>query len=156
MRAEPVLVTGATGYVGGRLIPQLLAAGYRVKAFGRSIEKLKCRPWGDHPHTQLVQGDVLDPESLQHAAAGCWAAFYLVHSMIAQDNRFAEADRKGAQNMVSAASEAGIERIIYLGGLGDISQKGISKHLLSRHEVGDILHAGPVPTTTLKAAMILG
>ncbi len=156
MRKEPVLVTGATGYVGGRLIPQLLAAGYRVRAFGRSIEKLKCRPWGDHPNVELAQGDVMDPESLKRAAAGCWAAYYLVHSMITQEHRFAEADRKAAQNMADAASSAGIERIIYLGGLGDMTNTQISEHLRSRYEVGKILQAGPVPTTILRAAMILG
>jgi uncharacterized protein YbjT (DUF2867 family) len=81
---KPILVTGATGYVGGRLIPALLEAGYTVRAMGRSLEKLACRPWGHHPKVELVKGDVLDRESLEAALSGCGAAYYLVHSMIAQ------------------------------------------------------------------------
>ena len=78
------LLTGATGYVGGRLIPALLDAGYRVRAMGRSLEKLACRPWGHHPYVELTKGDVLDRESLEKALSGCGAAYYLVHSMIAE------------------------------------------------------------------------
>ena len=114
MPPKPILVTGATGYVGGRLAPRLLEAGYRVRALGRSVAKLRGRPWGGHPHLKVAQGDVLDLESLQRAAQGCTAAFYLVHSMGVTD--FAQADRQAAQNMVQAAAAAGMERIIYLGG----------------------------------------
>lgn len=156
MHPKSILVTGATGYVGGRLVPQLLAAGYRVKAMGRSTAKLSSRPWADHPLVKLAGGDVLDPESLNQAAEGCWAAYYLVHSMIAKDKKFAEADRKSARNMVKACAEQGVQRIIYLGGLGDITHPQMSEHLRSRHEVGDILQSGPVPATVLRAAMILG
>ena len=91
MESKAVLVTGATGYVGGRLVPRLLAGGFRVKAMGRSIEKMACRAWASHPAVELVQGDVLDPGSLNRALQGCWAAFYLVHAMIAKDKRFADA-----------------------------------------------------------------
>jgi uncharacterized protein YbjT (DUF2867 family) len=104
---KPILVAGATGYVGGRLIPALLDAGYRVRAMGRSLEKLACRPWGHHPKVELVKGDVLDRESLETALSGCGAAYYLVHSMIAQKQKFVEADRRAAQNMVSAAESTG-------------------------------------------------
>lgn len=156
MHSKAVLVTGATGYVGGRLVPRLLAAGYWVKAMGRSLAKLSSRPWASHPKVELVQGDVLDLESLVQGAAGCWAAYYLVHSMIAQDKKFAEADRKSAHNLVKASADQGLERIIYLGGLGDITHPQMSKHLRSRHEVGDILQSGQVPATVLRAAMILG
>jgi len=155
-RSKPVLVTGATGYVGGRLIPRLLNAGFSVRAMGRSLGKLKARTWADHPHVQLFEGDVLDKESISRAATGCRAAYYLVHSMIAQKGAYAEADRLGAQHMVAAAAEAGLERIIYLGGLGDVRHEAISSHLISRNEVAEILQAGPVPTTVLRAAMILG
>ncbi|MFC1856492.1 DUF2867 domain-containing protein [Thermodesulfobacteriota bacterium] len=156
MHTEAILVTGATGYVGGRLVPRLLANGYRVKAMGRSLAKLTSRPWADHPMVKLAEGDVLDLESLNRAAKGCRAAYYLVHSMIAQDKKFAEADRKSAQNMVKAAADQSLEQIIYLGGLGDITHPEMSDHLRSRHEVGDILQSGPVPATVLRAAMILG
>ncbi len=156
MISKPVLVTGATGYVGGRLIPLLLESGYRVRAMARSLAKLQSRPWSGHPHIELVQGDVLELDSLGKATSGCAAAFYLVHSMVAQDHHFAEADRKSAHHMVTAAAEAGIERIIYLSGLGDSRSTALSKHLQSRHEVGEILQSGAVPCTVLRAAMILG
>ena len=152
----PILVTGATGYVGGRLIPSLLQAGYRLRAMGRSVEKLSCRPWAHHPHVQLVKGDVLDASSLEAAAAGCDAAYYLVHSMIAQKGRFAEADRAAARNMVAAAEAAGIKRIIYLGGLAEAKHGNLSEHLTSRIEVARILQSGRVPTTDLRAPMIVG
>jgi uncharacterized protein YbjT (DUF2867 family) len=156
MRSKPILVSGATGYVGGRLIPALLEAGYRVRAMGRSLEKLACRPWAHHDQVELVQGDVLDLESLKKAAEGCWSAYYLVHSMIAQKGKFVEADRRAAHNMVESAAADGMERIIYLGGLAEVMHESISKHLKSRIEVADILQSGSVPTTDLRAPMILG
>ena len=156
MISTPVLVTGATGYVGGRLVPALLEAGYRVRAMGRNPNKLACRPWAHHDRVELVQGDVLDRQSLEKAAAGCRVAYYLVHSMIAQKDKFVEADRQAACNMVAAAASAGIERMIYLGGLAEARHGALSKHLQSRIEVADILQSGPVPTTDLRAPMILG
>ncbi len=156
MRPEPVLVTGSTGYVGGRLIPQLLESGYRVRALGRSVAKLKGRPWAGHPNVELATGDVLDVDSLVKAATGCWAAFYLVHSMVADPKGYTETDRQAAHNMVKAAAAAGMDRIIYLGGLGGAEDPHLSKHLRSRYEVARILQSGPVPATFLRAAMILG
>ena len=153
---KPVLVTGATGYVGGRLVPALLEAGYTVRAMGRSFGKLACRPWGHHPKVELAKGDVLDVESLKKALSGCSAAYYLVHSMIAQKHEFVEADRRAAQNMLMAAELAGIDRIIYLGGLSEKKDGRLSKHLLSRIEVANILQSGNVPVTDLRAPMILG
>jgi uncharacterized protein YbjT (DUF2867 family) len=155
-KSDPILVTGSTGYVGGRLIPALLSDGYRVRALGRNIEKMGCRPWAGHSQVELVQGDVLNLESLEKAATGCGIAYYLVHSMIAQKEKFVEADRQAAQNMVTAASAAGLKRIIYLGGLAESKHGNLSKHLKSRIEVADILQAGPVPTTDLRTPMILG
>jgi len=155
LRAQPVLVTGATGYVGGRLVPKLIEAGHRVRALGRSRRKLAARPWANHPLVELVKGDVGDLDSLRRAAQGCWAAFYLVHSMNPSTRDFAEADRRAARNMAAAAAEAGLDRIIYLGGLTPRDQL-LSPHLASRAEVGRILQSGPTPTTFLRAAMILG
>jgi uncharacterized protein YbjT (DUF2867 family) len=154
--SKPILVTGATGYVGGRLIPALLERGYRVRAMGRNPAKTACRPWARHDRMELVQGDVLDLESLKKASAGCRAAYYLVHSMIAQKEKFVEADRKAARHMVAAAAAAGLERIIYLGGLAEAKHGDLSKHLKSRIEVARILQSGPVPTTDLRAPMIIG
>ncbi len=156
MQSKPILVTGATGYVGGRLVPRLLEAGYRVRALGRSLGKLQSRPWGNHPNIELAKGDVLDFESLRLATQGCGAAFYLVHSMAVGTRDFAATDRQAAQNMARAAAEAGLDRIVYLGGLGGEDDPLLSEHLRSRLEVARILKSGAVPTTFLRAAMILG
>ena len=155
-KAGEILVTGATGYVGGRLVPRLLASGYRVRAMGRSMEKLSCRPWSRHPNLRLVRADTMDDASLRDAVAGCHTVFYLVHGMIAQKKGFVQGDRVSAENLVKAAAAQGVQRIIYLSGLGELSHPRLSRHLKSRHEVGKILKAGPVPVTILNAAMILG
>ena len=156
MQKEPILVTGATGYVSGRLIPALLDKGYHVRAMGRNLEKLGSRPWANDSHVELVYGDVLDAASLKKAVTGCFAAYYLVHSMIAKKDKYAEADRQGAQNMVDVAAAAGLEKMIYLGGLAETHHEKLSKHLKSRIEVAKILQSGPVPATGLLAPMILG
>jgi uncharacterized protein YbjT (DUF2867 family) len=153
---RPVLVTGATGYVAGRLIPLLLSSGYRVRAMGRSVEKMAARPWGTVPGIELVTGDIMDTASLDNAVAGCGTIYYLVHSMISRKAGYRDADKTGAANMVKAAANQGADHIIYLGGLGDIHHQNISPHLISRNEVGKILQTGPVPATVLRAAMILG
>jgi uncharacterized protein YbjT (DUF2867 family)/uncharacterized protein YndB with AHSA1/START domain len=151
----PILVTGATGYVGGRLVPALLAAGYRVRAVARSLDKLGCRPFAGHPNLELAQADILDLPAMRQAAAGCFAAYYLVHSMHPDNPDFAATDREAAMVMARAADDAGLSRILYLGGLGRDDDE-LSHHLKSRHEVGKILRYGRVPVTELRAAMILG
>ncbi len=152
---RPVAVLGATGYIGARLVPRLLEAGWRVRAIGRNPAKLAGRPWASHPRVELMAGDVLEPASLEAALRGCQAAFYLVHSMNPQSADFAAADRRGAENMAAAAAATGVGRIIYLGGLGDDAPQ-LSHHLRSRREVGEILRRGPVPVTIFRAAMIIG
>ncbi|MCA9400859.1 MAG: DUF2867 domain-containing protein [Candidatus Omnitrophica bacterium] len=150
-----ILVLGATGYVGGRLVPKLLSLGYQVRATGRSIEKLKSRPWSRHPNVELFAVDIFNRDSLDDVLTGVDAAYYLVHSMNSSSKDFADEDRIAAQNMRDLSHQNGVKRIIYLGGLGE-SQHGLSKHLKSRHEVGAILESGNVPVTTLRAAMIIG
>ncbi|BBO89053.1 SDR family oxidoreductase [Desulfosarcina ovata] len=153
---QPVFVTGGTGYVGGRLIPRLLGAGYRVRAMVRSPQRLSCRPWGQHPHLEIAAGNALDRNAFVHASEGCGEAFYLIHSMNAHKGRYADADRQAAENMVAAAEQNGLTRIIYLGGLGDQDHEALSPHLRSRHSVARIFQAGQIPVTNLRAAMILG
>ncbi|WP_319470742.1 SDR family oxidoreductase [uncultured Pseudodesulfovibrio sp.] len=154
---RPVLVLGSTGYVGGRLVPLLLERGHRVRAAGRSVDKIMARPWGNNPNVEAVQADMHDPASLSRAAVGCRAVFYLVHSMSSPSRDFAEQERDAAYNMVDAAAHAGLERIIYLGGLGeDHDDHPLSKHLRSRAEVGRILRLGPAKVTVLRAAQIIG
>ena len=157
MSDRPILVLGSTGYVGGRLVPLLLERGYAVRVAGRSVDKIKARPWSSNPKVEVMQADMHDPASLKLAAEGCRAAFYLVHSMTHPNRDFARQERDAAYNMVEAAEHAGLERIIYLGGLGeDRDDHPLSKHLLSRAEVGRILKLGPAKVTILRAAQIVG
>jgi uncharacterized protein YbjT (DUF2867 family) len=145
------LVTGATGYIGGRLLPLLSAAGWQVRCLARRPENLVSRvPAG----VEIQRGDVLESDSLQAALAGVGAAFYLVHSMGATGN-FEEQDRQAARNFGAAARAAGVKRIIYLGGLAEEDQS-LSPHLRSRHEVGRILRESGVPVIELRASIIIG
>jgi uncharacterized protein YbjT (DUF2867 family) len=152
---NPVLVIGATGYVGARLVLRLRERGYSVRAAGRSVEKLRLRPFAADPGVELVETDVLDLGSLRRACAGCSAAYYLVHSMDPGQRDFSATDREGAENMAQAGGREGLSRILYLGGMVEPGT-GMSKHLRSRAEVADILASGPVPVTTLRAAMVIG
>ncbi|MBX9671259.1 MAG: SDR family oxidoreductase [Candidatus Obscuribacterales bacterium] len=154
-RSETVLVTGATGYIGARLVPRLLEYGYAVRAMSRSVQKLRGCSWASAPRIELVAGDALDEQAMQDACEGCTAAYYLVHSMNSQHKNFVDADRVAARNMALAAERAGVGRIIYLGGLGGEGDD-LSVHLKSRAEVSEILKSGSVPVTVLRAAMIIG
>lgn len=151
-----IAVLGATGYVGGRLVPALLNKGWRVRAVGRSATKLHCRPWGHHERLEIAKADVMDKSALVRSLVGCEAAYYLVHSMIGTGSEdYAELDRRAARNMAEAAAEAGVRRIIYLGGMTP-KDPNLSKHLRSRAEVADLLQEGAVPVTVLRAAIIIG
>ena len=145
------VVFGATGYVGTNLVPALLAAGHQVSAVGRRLEALEARGWlGD---VICRKADALQPDSLPDALAGSDVAYYLVHSM-ASGPDFPEIDRQAAANFRDAAAKAGLRRIVYLGAVQPAAKGSV--HLESRRETGDILRAGPVPVTELRAGIIIG
>jgi len=146
-----ILLTGASGYVGGRLLHDLQMKGYRVRCLARQPEYLVARI--KRP-TEVVQGDLLDPSSLGNAFSGVNTAFYLVHSMGSKKG-FEEQDRMAAKHFGDAARRAGVRRIIYLGGLGDESED-LSSHLRSRHEVGRVLRLCGVPVIELRASIVIG
>jgi uncharacterized protein YbjT (DUF2867 family) len=146
-----ILLTGATGYIGGRLLKSLQKAGFRVRCLARRPEYLRERV---DERTEITQGDVLDEESLIQALDGVDVAYYLVHSM-GSNKDFEDLDRKAAQNFGKVARACGVKRIIYLGGLGD-SSKELSPHLRSRHEVGNILRESGVQVIELRASVVIG
>jgi uncharacterized protein YbjT (DUF2867 family) len=145
-----ILLTGATGYVGGRLLGALEAGGHPVRCLARRPEFLQQRVVES---TQVVKGDLLDATSLASALAGVDSAYYLVHSM-GSGGAFEEEDRRAAKSFADAAREASVRRIIYLGGLG--RGEKLSRHLASRQEVGRILRESDVPTIELRASIIIG
>lgn len=149
--ASRILVTGGTGYVGGRLIPLLEQRGYQVRCLARRPEFLRSRVG---PQTEVVAGDVLQIETLDSALAGIETAFYLVHSMGAGKD-FEEEDRIAARNFAEAAERNGVGRIVYLGGLGE-EQQSLSKHLRSRQEVGAILRESDAQIIEFRASIVIG
>jgi uncharacterized protein YbjT (DUF2867 family) len=148
----PIVVTGATGYVGGRLVPRLLEAGHDVRAVVRAPERLAGRAWLDK--VEVVRGDVLEPETLVTALAGASVAYYLIHSMGAGEG-FHQRDLDAARSFGAAARDAGIEKIVYLSGLGDPDET-LSDHLRSRHATGDALREAGVPVVELRAGVVVG
>lgn len=150
-----VAVAGATGYIGGRLVPRLLEEGHRVVCLARSPAKLGDRPWATHPDVEFGQTDLTDLGKLTARLEGCEAAYYLVHSMTSAGAEYAEQDLKLARSFAEAARAAGVRRIIYLGGLGETGPD-LSEHLSSRREVESALGATGVPVTVFRAAMIIG
>ncbi len=147
-----VLVTGATGYIGGRLVPRLLAEGHTVRAMTRSASRLRDVPWADQ--VEVVEADSLGGDGLDTALAGVDVAYYLIHS-IGEGVEFEETDRRAAKAFGEAARQAGVTRIIYLGGL-IAPHEELSPHLASRAEVGQILLDSGVPAAVLQAAVIIG
>src|ERR1700730_10162445 len=146
-----VLLTGATGYIGGRLLKALERAGTRVRCLARRPKFLEPRV---APGTEVVKGDCLDPSSLLPALAGVHTAFYLVHSM-GSTGKFEEEDRRAARNFATSSRQAGVRRIIYLGGLG-AEEPQLSPHLRSRQEVADIPRTSVVPTIEFRASIVIG
>ncbi len=158
MKSEKILLTGATGFIGKRLLYELDARGYQVRCLVRPSETLTL-PMPLNHVPEIVYGDLLDPGSLGGVFEDVNTAYYLVHSMGGRDIRqtlaFAEKDRVAARNFLQSADAAGLFRIIYMGGLGDVTDN-LSHHLASRQEVGRILQSGRVSTTILRAAVIIG
>jgi uncharacterized protein YbjT (DUF2867 family) len=150
-RTGRILLTGATGYVGGRLLTLLASRGYAVRCLARRPEYLKSRA---SKGVKVLQGDVLDPASLAAALTGVDTAYYLVHAL-GEVSGFEEQEAEGARNFAAAARRAGVSRIIYLGGLGDEHQD-LSPHLRSRHQVGRILRESGVPAIELRASIVIG
>ena len=151
--SEPVvLLTGASGYVGGRLIQLLEKQAVAFRCLARHPDKLRACV---KDSTQVVQGDVLEPASLDAALQGVHTAYYLVHLMSGSKD-FEKEDRQAATNFAHAAKKAGVSRIIYLGGLGDEAEAELSPHLRSRHEVGEILRHSGVETIEFRASMVVG
>lgn len=155
--AKPAIiaVTGATGYIGGRLVPRLLECGHRIRCLVRDRNKLLSRPWANDPRVEVVQCDLADEAAVSAALRDSSAAYYLVHSMLVAGDQYAQHDRTLAEHFGRAAAQAGVQRIIYLGGLGE-SGPNLSEHLASRRDVENALRLGGVPVTVLRAAMIIG
>jgi uncharacterized protein YbjT (DUF2867 family) len=147
-----ILVTGATGYVGGRLVPRLLEKGYRLRCLVREGTQIESRGWRG---VEVVTGDILEYATLAPALQGVDTAYYLVHAMGGGEEGFEARDLYAAQNFGRAAQEAGVKRIIYLGGLGR-DEDELSPHLRSRHEVGEQLRSWEVAVTEFRAGVIIG
>jgi uncharacterized protein YbjT (DUF2867 family) len=147
-----ILVTGATGYIGGRLVPRLLEMGYRVRCLVRDAARLQGRAW--QADVEIATGDILRPETIAAAMEGVKVAYYLVHSL-GSGADFFQRDLEAARNFAAAAAGAGVERIIYLGALGEASPE-LSEHLRSRQETGDALRSAGVPVTEFRAGVIVG
>lgn len=146
-----ILLTGASGHVGGRLLPALIKRGHQVRCMTRHK---RARKLPENKQVEVVQADVNDASSLRAAADGCHIAYYLIHSMSGRGN-FVKADQRAAENFAACAEQVNLQRIIYLGGLGVASDK-LSTHLQSRQEVGNILRSSRVPTLEFRAAMVIG
>jgi uncharacterized protein YbjT (DUF2867 family) len=151
LHARRCLVTGATGYIGGRLVPALLDRGEAVRALARNPDKLRDAPWRDR--VEVARGDLADPDSLIEAFNAVDVLYYLVHSM-GTSRDFVDEEAQSAHNVVAAAKRAGVRRIVYLSGLHPRGE--LSRHLRSRNAVGEILMASAVETMVLQAGIVVG
>ncbi|MEJ2758574.1 MAG: NAD(P)H-binding protein [Anaerolineales bacterium] len=152
MAAKQILVTGASGYIAGKLIPRLLAAGYAVRCMVRTRDKIAYRSWAEQ--VEIVEADVSQPETLPAALAGINTAYYLIHNM-SSGHGYQEIELAGAEAFALAAELTGVEHIIYLGGLADPADE-IAPHMRSRIETGITLRQHPVPVTEFRAGVIAG
>jgi len=152
MSSKIILVTGATGYIASLLIPQLLEHGYHIRAMARQTERLRKRKWCSQ--VEMIHGDVMEPKTLVAALKGIHTAYYLIHNM-SRGHGYTEAEIQGAHNFAQAAEIAGVDHIIYLGGLADPEQH-IAPHMRSRIETGVTLRKGKVPVTEFRAGVIAG
>ena len=152
---QRIAIAGSTGYIGGRLAPRLLEAGYAIRCLVRSPRKLEGRDWTSDSNVEVLRSDLSDQQSLTNDLSGCDVVFYLVHSMMSSDSAYAQKDRELAITFARAARGGGVSRIIYLGGLGEMGT-GLSEHLVSRRDVETELASTGVPVTVLRAAMIIG
>ncbi|HTP00866.1 MAG TPA: DUF2867 domain-containing protein [Anaerolineales bacterium] len=153
MSGDLILVTGANGYIAGRLIPRLLARGCRVRALARRPERLEGRLW--RKDVEVMRADVHQPDGLAAALAGVHTAYYLVHSM-ASGRGYTRVELEAARLFAAEAERAGVRHIIYLGGLADPNSKNLAPHMRSRIETGETLRAGRVPVTEFRAGVIVG
>ena len=152
---QSIVVLGATGYVGGRLIPRLLDAGHHVHCIVRSTSKITSRSWSSSPQLSFETGDIGNEQQLAKQLQGCDTLIYLVHSMRTASTKYRDVDSQLAASTARAAQHSGVSQIIYLGGLGD-EEDNLSEHLQSRREVESVLRGGSVPVTVLRSAMIIG
>jgi uncharacterized protein YbjT (DUF2867 family) len=151
-KVQTVVVTGATGYIGGRLVPRLIAGGHRVRVIARDPSRLEGRDWQNQ--VEIYQGDALEPETLQAALDGAYAAYYLIHSMMSGSD-FHHRDMTAAHGFSFEAKKAGVQRLIYLGGLGD-PEADLSAHLRSRQDTGSYLRESGIPVTEFRAGIVVG
>ncbi|HEX2247984.1 MAG TPA: NAD(P)H-binding protein, partial [Arthrobacter sp.] len=149
---QRVLVTGATGYIGGRLVPRLLDAGHQVRVLVRSPAKLKAVPW--HDQVEIVEGDLGDAATVARACDGVRTFFYLVHSMGSGEG-FERKELEMARTVAEAAARADVQRIVYLGGLHPDGVE-LSRHMRSRTAVGRVLLEGDVPAVVFQAGVVIG
>jgi len=152
MTGKLILVSGATGYIASRLVPRLLEQGYRVRCMVRRPGSLHGRPWSSN--VEIFQGELKEEARLENALAGAWTAYYLIHNM-SSGRGYTALELEGARSFAKAAAAAGLEHIIYLGGLADPKAR-IAAHLRSRIETGEVLRSGSVPVTEFRAGVIVG